>query len=179
MVSKESVELRTKKAEQQQQLQAESGSDRAPDESVAKNSEEMDVTAETSNEEKKETDDNNEQQNTENNENVATVTDEQEPSSVSPAPEMAVASTSAIVEVKPQTENDDETVGSESSNKDEIEEYYVKYRNFSYLHCEWKTEEELFKGDKRITAKLKRFKQKMAHNTNIFENVNILLLYYY
>lgn len=53
----------------------------------------------------------------------------------------------------------------------EVDEYYVKYRNFSYLHCEWKTEEELMKGDKRIAAKLKRFKQKMANNTNIFENV--------
>lgn len=60
----------------------------------------------------------------------------------------------------------------------EIDEYYVKYRNFSYLHCEWKTEEELMKGDKRIAAKLKRFKQKMANNTNIFENVRLLLLYY-
>ena len=53
----------------------------------------------------------------------------------------------------------------------EVEEYYVKYRNFSYLHCEWKTEEELFKGDKRISAKLKRFKQKQSQQTNIFENV--------
>ncbi|KAJ4431427.1 hypothetical protein ANN_20024, partial [Periplaneta americana] len=53
----------------------------------------------------------------------------------------------------------------------EVEEYFVKYRNFSYLHCEWKTEEELFKGDKRISAKLKRFKQKMAHHANIFENL--------
>lgn len=54
----------------------------------------------------------------------------------------------------------------------EVEEYFVKYRNFSYLHCEWKTEDELFKGDKRISAKLKRFKQKMAHHANIFENVS-------
>ncbi|PSN41756.1 Chromodomain-helicase-DNA-binding protein 8 [Blattella germanica] len=53
----------------------------------------------------------------------------------------------------------------------EVEEYFVKYRNFSYLHCEWKTEDELFKGDKRISAKLKRFKQKMAHHANIFENL--------
>jgi chromodomain-helicase-DNA-binding protein 7 len=55
----------------------------------------------------------------------------------------------------------------------EVEEYYVKYRNFSYLHCEWKTEDELYKGDKRIAAKLKRFKQKMAHHANIFENVRL------
>lgn len=57
----------------------------------------------------------------------------------------------------------------------DVEEYYVKYRNFSYLHCEWKTEDELYKGDKRIAAKLKRFKQKMAHHANIFENVSIIL----
>lgn len=54
----------------------------------------------------------------------------------------------------------------------EVEEYFVKYRNFSYLHCEWRTEEEMYKGDKRIQAKLKRFKQKQQQNTNIFENVH-------
>ncbi|XP_053604849.1 chromodomain-helicase-DNA-binding protein 8 isoform X2 [Plodia interpunctella] len=51
----------------------------------------------------------------------------------------------------------------------DVEEYYVKYRNFSYLHCEWKTEEELYKGDKRIFSKIKRFKQKQAQQMNIFE----------
>lgn len=51
----------------------------------------------------------------------------------------------------------------------DVEEYFVKYRNFSYLHCEWKTEEELYKGDKRIFSKIKRFKQKQAQQTNIFE----------
>lgn len=65
--------------------------------------------------------------------------------------------TTAVVDVKPQMI--------------EVEEYFVKYRNFSYLHCEWRTEEELYKGDKRIQAKLKRFKQKQQQNTNIFENV--------
>lgn len=68
-------------------------------------------------------------------------------------------------------QNLDETEDSSKKNI-EMDEYYVKYRNFSYLHCEWKTEEELLKGDKRIAAKLKRFKQKMANNTNIFENVS-------
>ncbi|XP_075992221.1 chromodomain helicase DNA binding protein kismet [Anticarsia gemmatalis] len=51
----------------------------------------------------------------------------------------------------------------------DVEEYFVKYRNFSYLHCEWKTEEELYKGDKRIYSKIKRFKQKQAQQMNIFE----------
>lgn len=59
----------------------------------------------------------------------------------------------------------------DDEDMEEVEEYYVKYRNFSYLHCEWKTEDELFKGDKRIASKLKRFKQKQNNNTNIFENV--------
>lgn len=67
------------------------------------------------------------------------------------------AAETAIVETKPQII--------------ELEEYFVKYRNFSYLHCEWRTEEEMYKGDKRIQAKLKRFKQKQQQNTNIFENV--------
>jgi len=70
--------------------------------------------------------------------------------------------TTVVVETKPQFI--------------EVEEYFVKYRNFSYLHCEWRTEEELYKGDKRIQAKLKRFKQKQQQNTNIFENV--LSVYY-
>ncbi|ODM96291.1 Chromodomain-helicase-DNA-binding protein 7, partial [Orchesella cincta] len=51
----------------------------------------------------------------------------------------------------------------------DVEEFYVKYKSFSYLHCEWKTEEELLKGDKRVNGKIKRFKQKLNQNSNIFE----------
>ena len=46
-------------------------------------------------------------------------------------------------------------------------EYYVKYKNFSYLHCEWRTEEELLRGDKRVIQKLKRFHQKRAQAGHI------------
>lgn len=53
----------------------------------------------------------------------------------------------------------------------EVEEYLVKYRNFSYLHCEWRTEEELLKGDKRVGNKIRRFQQKQAQQFNIFENI--------
>lgn len=53
----------------------------------------------------------------------------------------------------------------------DVEEFYVKYRNFSYLHCEWRTEEELFKGDRRVAAKIKRFQMKQAQQLNIFENL--------
>ncbi|XP_037903696.1 chromodomain-helicase-DNA-binding protein 7 isoform X5 [Hermetia illucens] len=53
----------------------------------------------------------------------------------------------------------------------EVEEYLVKYRNFSYLHCEWRTEEELFRGDRRIASKIKRFQMKQAQQMNIFDNI--------
>lgn len=85
---------------------------------------------------------------------------------------------------EPKTENNEdklidstESKGVDDDKREEeevemidVEEYYVKYRNFSYLHCEWKTEEELYKGDKRISNKIKRFRQKQATQMNIFEN---------
>uniref|UniRef100_A0A915KAL9 Uncharacterized protein n=1 Tax=Romanomermis culicivorax TaxID=13658 RepID=A0A915KAL9_ROMCU len=45
----------------------------------------------------------------------------------------------------------------------EVEEFCVKYKNFSYLHCEWKSLEELEKGDKKIAGKIKRFKMKQQN----------------
>uniref|UniRef100_A0A8D2LIZ5 Chromodomain helicase DNA binding protein 6 n=1 Tax=Varanus komodoensis TaxID=61221 RepID=A0A8D2LIZ5_VARKO len=49
----------------------------------------------------------------------------------------------------------------------ELEEFYVKYRNFSYLHCKWATMEELEK-DPRISQKIKRFRNKQAQMKHIF-----------
>ncbi|KAM4808492.1 chromodomain-helicase-DNA-binding protein 8 [Rhinophrynus dorsalis] len=43
----------------------------------------------------------------------------------------------------------------------DAEEFFVKYKNYSYLHCEWATIQQLEK-DKRIHQKLKRFKTKMV-----------------
>uniref|UniRef100_A0A8C3XT88 Chromodomain helicase DNA binding protein 6 n=1 Tax=Chelydra serpentina TaxID=8475 RepID=A0A8C3XT88_CHESE len=48
-----------------------------------------------------------------------------------------------------------------------MEEFYVKYRNFSYLHCKWATLEELEK-DPRISQKIKRFRNKQAQMKHIF-----------
>lgn len=48
----------------------------------------------------------------------------------------------------------------------EVEEFYVKYKNLSYLHCDWRTEDELERGDKRIAQKIKRFKMKKDNNTS-------------
>ncbi|KAK2915525.1 chromodomain-helicase-DNA-binding protein 6 isoform X2 [Channa argus] len=50
---------------------------------------------------------------------------------------------------------------------EEREEFYVKYRNFSYLHCKWATLEELEK-DPRIHQKIKRFRTKQAQMKHLF-----------
>uniref|UniRef100_A0A8D2Q5L8 Chromodomain helicase DNA binding protein 9 n=1 Tax=Varanus komodoensis TaxID=61221 RepID=A0A8D2Q5L8_VARKO len=52
----------------------------------------------------------------------------------------------------------------------EAEEFYVKYKNYSYLHCEWATEQQLLK-DKRIQQKIKRFKLRQAQRAHFFADV--------
>jgi hypothetical protein len=44
----------------------------------------------------------------------------------------------------------------------------------SYLHCEWKTAEELERGDKRIQQKVKRYIMKKSQNQNMFSEVKHL-----
>uniref|UniRef100_A0A4W5NBG0 Uncharacterized protein n=1 Tax=Hucho hucho TaxID=62062 RepID=A0A4W5NBG0_9TELE len=66
------------------------------------------------------------------------------------------------------------TVKKEASPEEtteESEEFYVKYRNFSYLHCKWATLEELEK-DPRIQQKIKRFRTKHAQMKHIFVEPN-------
>ncbi|XP_061788444.1 chromodomain-helicase-DNA-binding protein 6 isoform X5 [Nerophis lumbriciformis] len=50
---------------------------------------------------------------------------------------------------------------------EEMEEFYVKYRNFSYMHCKWATLGELEK-DPRIHQKIKRFRTKRAQMKHLF-----------
>ncbi|XP_041103529.1 chromodomain-helicase-DNA-binding protein 7-like isoform X1 [Polyodon spathula] len=49
----------------------------------------------------------------------------------------------------------------ESGEEVDVEEFYVKFKNFSYLHCRWADLEELEK-DKRIHQKIKRFRAKQS-----------------
>ena len=51
----------------------------------------------------------------------------------------------------------------------DVEEFLVKFKNFSYLHCQWLTEEELHRGDKRVAGKIKRYKQKREKSANLLE----------
>lgn len=80
-----------------------------------------------------------------------------------------VADVKTESEVK--TEDDDEKTDKPEPVYIEVDEYYVKYRNFSYLHCEWRTEEELLKGDRRVSAKIRRFQMKQAQQMNIFDSL--------
>ena len=50
-----------------------------------------------------------------------------------------------------------------------VEEYLVKFKNFSYLHCQWLTEQELTRGDKRINGKISRFQQKRTKSGNVLD----------
>ncbi|XP_065811336.1 chromodomain-helicase-DNA-binding protein 6 isoform X2 [Labrus bergylta] len=62
------------------------------------------------------------------------------------------------------------TAKKETSSEEQVEdreEFYVKYRNFSYLHCKWATLEELEK-DPRIHQKIKRFRTKQAQMKHLF-----------
>ncbi|MGH0162791.1 UNVERIFIED_CONTAM: hypothetical protein FKN15_043335 [Acipenser sinensis] len=51
-----------------------------------------------------------------------------------------------------------------------VEEFFVKYKNYSYLHCEWASLEQL-ERDKRINQKLKRFKTKVAQMRHLFHEI--------
>jgi len=50
----------------------------------------------------------------------------------------------------------------EDGGEIEVEEFYVKYKSFSYLHCEWRTRDELVVSDKRIDQKIKRYRLKKS-----------------
>uniref|UniRef100_A0A9J8B3G1 Chromodomain helicase DNA binding protein 7 n=1 Tax=Cyprinus carpio carpio TaxID=630221 RepID=A0A9J8B3G1_CYPCA len=58
-----------------------------------------------------------------------------------------------------------------SGEEVEVEEFYVKFKGFSYLHCRWADIEELEK-DKRIQQKVKRFKAKQALSNFLSEPFN-------
>ncbi len=44
----------------------------------------------------------------------------------------------------------------------EMEEFLVKYKNYSYLHTTWASFEKILSGDKRFEGKVKRYKAKLA-----------------
>lgn len=53
---------------------------------------------------------------------------------------------------------------SSKGSDSEIEEYYLKYRGFSYIHCEWKSAETV--NDLAFPSKLKRYKNMKVNNVD-------------
>src|SRR5690606_31295566 len=62
--------------------------------------------------------------------------------------------------IEEEEEEEEVSEYEEDGGEIEVEEFFVKYKNLSYLHCEWRTRDELFYSDKRIDQKIKRFKTK-------------------
>ncbi|VDN97488.1 unnamed protein product [Rodentolepis nana] len=59
-----------------------------------------------------------------------------------------------------KTEN--EQKNQEEEEEEQIEEFYIKYKGFSYMHCEWKALDEI--EDPRFGTKLKKFLAKNGGN---------------
>ena len=86
-------------------------------------------------------------------------------------PEVVDAKKPEVVEEEEQDdEEDDVSEYEEDGGEIEVEEFFVKYKNLSYLHCEWRTRDELFISDKRIDQKIKRFKLKKQQTQYMFED---------
>jgi chromodomain-helicase-DNA-binding protein 7 len=69
--------------------------------------------------------------------------------------------------VEDGSEDDDEDEVSEyeeDGGEIEVEEFFVKYKTFSYLHCEWRTRDELLFSDKRVDQKIKRYRLKKSQS---------------
>jgi len=75
-----------------------------------------------------------------------------------------------VEEEEQDDEEDDVSEYEEDGGEIEVEEFFVKYKNLSYLHCEWRTRDELFISDKRIDQKIKRFKLKKQQTQYMFED---------
>jgi chromodomain-helicase-DNA-binding protein 7 len=54
----------------------------------------------------------------------------------------------------------------------QVEEIYVKFKGKSYMHCEWKSLEELEEIDKRIIGKINRYKAKFGESYDDSEYFN-------
>ena len=62
-----------------------------------------------------------------------------------------------------------ETEAKAPSKTVEVDEFLVKFKNFSYLHCQWLTEDELLRGDKRVSQKIKRYLQKKSKSADMMD----------
>uniref|UniRef100_A0A5K3F821 Chromo domain-containing protein n=1 Tax=Mesocestoides corti TaxID=53468 RepID=A0A5K3F821_MESCO len=66
-----------------------------------------------------------------------------------PHSELPVANPVGVNEEKEEEEQEEE------EEEEQVEEFYLKYKGFSYMHCEWKAFDEI--ADPRIATKMKKF----------------------
>lgn len=64
-----------------------------------------------------------------------------------------------------------ETDEEEKKYGETIEEYFIKYKNYSYLHATWAPYHKLLQGDKRFDGKAKRYKAKV-NSLGVFANLD-------
>jgi chromodomain-helicase-DNA-binding protein 7 len=77
-----------------------------------------------------------------------------------------------VQEDEEEEEEEEEEVSEyeEDGGEIEVEQFFVKYKSLSYLHCEWRSRDELFYSDKRIDQKIKRFKTKKQQTVNFYND---------
>ena len=68
---------------------------------------------------------------------------------------------------KPETEEERKKCGEAGI----MEEFLVKYKNYSYLHTTWASFDKILLGDKRFDGKVKRYKAKVA-SLGVFANLD-------
>ncbi|CAH8512129.1 unnamed protein product [Dicrocoelium dendriticum] len=56
--------------------------------------------------------------------------------------------------------------------EEDVEEFYLKYKGYSYLHCEWRALDEI--DDPRIRPKLRRFEIKQANSVQVEDDDVVL-----
>lgn len=76
-----------------------------------------------------------------------------------------VEETTTVEKILAMRTKQDEEFGS-------YEEFLVKFKNYSYLHCEWATAEKLARGDKRIHMKIKRYRAKQQNSMAFFSELD-------
>ncbi|CAH8676514.1 choline dehydrogenase 6 [Schistosoma haematobium] len=76
-----------------------------------------------------------------------------------------VISKNSKVDLQSSTNNSGEKsqiTFTEEEEEEEVEEFYLKYKSYSYLHCEWRALDEI--TDPRILPKIRRFEMKQANS---------------
>ena len=71
------------------------------------------------------------------------------------------------------TDRTRETNTEEEKDKygDTVQEFFVKFKSYSYLHAKWATYDKILTGDKRFDGKVKRYRAKKA-SLGVFADID-------